>query len=76
MLLSATAMTQNKPLWYAECHQCPFYQYEECLIAPSSILLYFYCPVSEGSRPLDSFHVDLPLPSTTSNPAVAEECSP
>jgi hypothetical protein len=31
-----------------ECAKCPFWQYQECLIRSSRILIYFYCPASEG----------------------------
>lgn len=76
MSLSTTVMTHNKPLRYPECDQCPLYQAQECLIAPSRILIYFYCPVSEGFRPPEGLHTDLPLDSSPmANPAVAKEYS-
>lgn len=69
MRLSTTVMTYNELPRYPECHRCPLYQSEECLIAPSRILLYFYCPVSEGFKPLESLQTDLALDSfTTANP--------
>ncbi len=36
---------------YPECHGCPVYQAGECFIESSRILLYFYCPASDGFRP-------------------------
>lgn len=35
---------------FKECRRCPFYLGDKCLIDASRILLYFYCPASEGFR--------------------------
>ncbi len=43
------SLPQGAP--YPECRLCPLYQGGECFIASSRILLYFYCPASEGFRP-------------------------
>jgi hypothetical protein len=42
---------ENNPKNKAECRRCPLYKSQECLIAPSRILLFFFCPLSEGFRP-------------------------
>ena len=75
MRLGKATMTHNAPPRYPECHRCPFYQSEECLIASSRILLYFYCFVSEGFRPLEGLpdSLDVAVPMAASE--VAMECS-
>lgn len=35
---------------HPECRSCPFKVAGHCLIEPSRILIYFYCPASEGFR--------------------------
>lgn len=76
MRLSTTFEAHQESPRYPECHLCPFRQAEECLIAPSRILIYFYCPISEGFRPPEAFHTDLQLDSSTmANFAVTKECS-
>ncbi len=43
-------MYQEQKTRYPECRRCPFLLAEKCLIEASRILLYFYCPASEGFR--------------------------
>lgn len=43
-------MYREKSPKYNECRSCPFYLGDKCLIEASRILLYFYCPASEGFR--------------------------
>lgn len=73
MSRSAEFMSRTTELRYTKCHRCPFYQAEECLIAPSRILLYFYCPASEGFRHSEVLPTGLGRPSLTLNPGVAKE---
>lgn len=43
-------MYQEQETRYFECRGCPFFLADRCLIEASRILLYFYCPASEGFR--------------------------
>jgi hypothetical protein len=50
MALSEQAI---KRATYPECEGCPFFFAQECLIAPSRILLYYFCPAKKARRAPD-----------------------